>query len=410
MQIALMTENRILSFTLPLVLAAVSAFLAVNWIYFKVLRIAKKKEIVDKPGERKLQQLPVPIMGGFAVFFGVVTGVLAGFSFFRIFSSGTMHSLTPILCAMVMMVYVGLIDDVNGLSPRSRIVVEILTLLGLIFAGGGCVDSLHGLWGVTSFSWWIAVPLTVFAGVGIINAVNMIDGVNGLSSGLCITCCLLFGTVFCLIGDLPDAILAFSMATALVPFFFHNVFGLRSRMLIGDAGTMMMGVVMAWFTICILRSDSPLGPLAAGRNVNLIALALAILSVPVFDTLRVMAQRILRGKSPFLPDKNHLHHLFIHLGFSHSITALTEILFDVLIVAVWGLSVLLHASLAWQLYCVILAAIVLVWGSSLLLGVPEEKQSRFVRRLAAFSPKTHLANATWWRRFQRWLDAPEKRN
>ena len=398
----------ILSFYTPVVLAAVGALLAVNWIYFKVLRIAKDKGIVDNPDFRKLQQEPVPILGGIAVFFGVVTGVLAGFSCSSLFSGPALSVLGPVLCAMVIMVYVGAIDDVNGLSPRSRIVIEILTLLGLIYAGGGCVDSFHGLWGITAFSWWLGVPLTVFAGVGIINAVNMIDGVNGLSSGLCITYCLMFGFVFCLMDDLPNAILAFAMATALLPFLVHNVFGRRSRMLIGDAGTMMMGILMAWFTICVLRSDSPFSRIAEPRQISLIAMTLAILSVPVFDTLRVMGRRIMQGKSPFMPDKNHLHHLFIRLGVSHSITSLTEILLDILIVGVWAVSVLLHASLAWQLYLVVIASVVLVWGTARLFGAPEERQSRFVRRVAEFSPKTHLADAVWWRRFQRWLDAPEK--
>lgn len=398
------------SFDLPVVVAALSALLAVNWIYFKVLKIAKDKQIVDNPNARKLQQAPIPILGGIAVFFGVVTGVLAGFSIHWLLSDTSLSDLAPILCALIIMVYVGATDDVSGLSPFSRIVIEVLVLIGLIYACGGCVDSLHGLWGVGTFSWWVAVPLTVFAGVGIINAVNMIDGVNGLSSGLCITYCLMFGAVFCIVDALPHAILAFAMAAALLPFFFHNVFGSRSRMLIGDAGTMMMGVLMAWFTFCVLRSDSSIAEIAARKQLNLIAMALAILSVPIFDTLRVMIARIRRGRSPFLPDKNHLHHLFIHLGISHSVTSLTEILLDILIVGIWALSVKLKASLEWQLYLVILSAITLVWGTAFLFNSKQGRESRLMRRIAEFSPRTDLGSAEWWIRLQHWLDAPEKRN
>ena len=119
---------------------------------------------------------------------------------------------------MVVMLYVGALDDIRGLSPSSRLLIESLTMVGLIYAGGGCIDTFHGLWGIRSFSWWIAVPLTIFVGVGIINAVNMIDSVNGLSSTLCLLSSGLYGIVFLKSGDVANATLAFSMAAALVPF------------------------------------------------------------------------------------------------------------------------------------------------------------------------------------------------
>ena len=395
-----------LSFDLPLVLATISSLLAVNWIYFKVLKIAKDKSIVDSPDARKLQKAPVPILGGIAVFFGVVTGVFAGSSFSWLLSDVLLYSPAWILCAMVMMVYVGATDDILGLTPRSRFVVELLTILGLILSGGGCIDSLHGLWGVESFSWWIAVPLTLVAGVGIINAVNMIDGVNGLSSGLCISCCLMFGIVFRMVGDLPDALLAFTMAASLAPFLFHNVFGSKSRMFIGDAGTMMMGVAMAWFTISMLRSDTSVRLIAVQKNVNMIAMTLAILSVPVFDTVRVMLLRILHKKSPFHPDKTHLHHIFIRMGVSHSITALTEVVIDLAIVGIWALSVKMRSSLDWQLYIVVVSSLALVWGVYFLIRRLEESHSELMHRLTRFSIKTHLGSTNGWLRLQKWLDAP----
>lgn len=219
-------------------------------------------------------------------------------------------------------------DDIMGLSPRARLVIEVVTVLGLIYADGGCIDTFHGLWGIHDFSWWIAVPLTVFAGVGIINAVNMIDGVNGLSSSLCTTCFVLYGIVFMRAGDVANAVLAFSMAAALIPFMVHNIFGLKSRMFIGDAGTMVMGILMIWFTICLLRSDSPYSYYESANNVNLIAFALAVLCVPVFDTVRVISMRMLKKKSPFHPDKTHLHHVFINVGVSHFITTVTELLIE----------------------------------------------------------------------------------
>lgn len=377
---------------LPSIVALASVF----WIYFRILKIAKEKHLVDNPDARKLQKEPVPVMGGIAVFFGLVSAVLVGCIL------TDCSPLLPVLMAMVVLLYMGAMDDLVGMSQLGRVLAEVLVLLGMIFAAGKCVDSLHGLWGMGAFSWWIAVPLTVFAGVGIINAINMIDGVNGLSSGLCMTCAGMFGGVFLGRDDMPNAILAFAMCAGLIPFFLHNVYGKRSRMFIGDAGTMMMGVLMSWCIICLLSSDSS----RYDGTEDTVALALAILSVPVFDTLRVMTLRMLHGTSPFRADKTHLHHAFIAVGISHSITALSEILIDALIVLIWFVSYRLGASQELQLYVVIAASVLLVWGTYVVLWLGQ-RDNGIGRMLKRFAPRTHLGHTKGWLRVQAWLDAPE---
>ena len=394
---------------IPLMVAALMALFSVRWIFFKILYIAKAKELVDKADARKLQTKPVPVMGGIAVFFGVALGLLAGYAAAGILGMPVDLTLLPVILAIVVMIYVGAMDDAVGLTPRSRFVIEMVTVLGLIFSSGACIDTFHGLWGIGAFSWWYAVPLTVFVGVGIINAVNMIDGVNGLSTTLCLLSCLFFGVVFLRSGDNANTLLAFSMAAALLPFILHNVFGYYSKMFIGDAGTMMMGMVLVWFTICLLRSDSPYPYYEQANNVNLIAFALAVLCVPVFDTIRVMFLRIVHGKSPFMADKSHLHHMFIQVGTSHFITMLTEVLIMLVVMTVWTLSVYFGASPAWQLYIVVIAAAVLVWGIYALLSYHIQRDTKFLHKLAAFSVYTHLGGKKWWRRLAHGLDAPERR-
>ena len=198
--------------TVPILVAVAAALVAVRWAYFKILYIAKVKGLVDNPDARKLQKEPIPVMGGIAVFFGVAMGLLAGYTTGGMVGAEFNTLMMPVLAAMVIMLYIGAMDDILGLTPRARFVIEIVTILGLIFASGGCIDTFHGLWGIGTFSWWIAVPLTVFAGVGIINAVNMIDGVNGLSSTLCMLSCVLYGVVFMRAGDESNAVMAFSTA------------------------------------------------------------------------------------------------------------------------------------------------------------------------------------------------------
>ena len=394
---------------ITIIVAAISALIAVSWVYFKILCIAKDKDLVDNPDARKLQKEPIPVMGGIAVFFGVAFGIMAGYTTGGMLGVSYDIILLPILAAMVVMLYVGALDDIRGLSPLARLIIESLTMVGLIYAGGGCIDTFHGLWGIESFSWWFAVPLTVFVGVGIINAVNMIDGVNGLSSTLCVLSSGLYGIVFLRSGDVANATLAFSMAAALLPFMAHNIFGLRSRMFIGDAGTMVMGLLLTWFTICVLKSDSPITFYDDADNVNLIAFALAVLCVPVFDTLRVMTIRMVKKKSPFHPDKTHLHHVFINVGVSHFFTTISEALIMIVVVVIWFVSVLLGVSIDWQLYIVVIAAAVFVWGTYAILRYHAAHHTKFLHWVVNFSVKTHLGRTEWWKKITAWLDAPEDR-
>ena len=396
-----------------IILPVLVSLFAVRWIYFKILKIAKVKNLVDNPDARKLQKTPVPVVGGLAVFFGLILGLLAGIAMMGLLGAEVQQlagitpspRLLPIVLAMSIMLYVGCMDDIMGLSPKARFAIEILVILGMIFSSGICVDSLHGLWGIADIPWTVAVPLTVFAGVGIINAVNMVDGVNGLSSGLCITCSMLFGLYFLGIGDYVNAVLAFSMAASLFHFFVHNVFGEQSRMFIGDAGTMVMGVLMTWFVMCTMHDAGHSYSLS--HNYCPTAMVVAILSVPVADTLRVMTMRVLHGKSPFSPDKTHLHHAFVGIGVSHSITALSEILINIAVVGIWYLSVRLGAPLHCQLYTVVLVAAIFVWGTYAFLVYEQHSHSSIAQWLRHFSPKTHLGKTEWWQRLTYRLDAPE---
>ena len=388
-------------------LASLMALFAVRYAYFKILKIAKDKDLVDNPDARKLQKIPVPVMGGIAVFIGVVAGLFAGIVLNSFFGQSDLYPLMPILLAMIIMLYTGAIDDIIGLTPRSRFIIEILTVLGIIYSSGSCIDSFHGLFGVNVFNWYVAVPLTVFAGVGIINAINMIDGVNGLSSGLCITCCILYGCIFFSVGDITNSMLAFIVAASLFPFLLHNVFGLRSRMFIGDAGTMVMGVLITWFTICIIRSDSIVALNQKFLNANVIAVALAIFSVPVFDTLRVITMRILKRMSPFHPDKTHLHHVFVNVGYSHSITALLEIGINLIVFGTWLLAYFFEASINWQLYIVLISAMILVWGTYFFLSNQIKHHTDTLHKLTYYSISTHLGHKNWWIWLQMLLDRRE---
>lgn len=382
-------------------LQALASFAGVWWIFFKILRLAKEKNLVDNPDFRKLQKIPVPVVGGIAVFFGLASGIAIGAILQNVADLGA------IFPAMLLMLYVGALDDILSLTPRSRLVIEIATVACLIYGSGGCVDSLHGLFGLGDFSWYYGVPLTLFAGVGIINAINMIDGVNGLSSGLCILCSAVFGIIFFKNESYSNAGLAFCMAAALVPFWLHNVFGRTSKMFIGDAGTMVMGVLMTWFVIQILRHDTVMN-WSEDSNLSLVAMTLAILVVPIFDTLRVMLNRMRKRLSPFSPDKTHLHHIFIEFGMSHSVTGLIIILIDALVIACWYTAYNLGISMDVQFILVVVLGCILVWGTYVALRCIERFNKPLRDRICKITLSGNPEKSHWWDSIRANLDKPER--
>ena len=378
------------------------ALLSTWWIFKKVLRIALDKNIVDNPDARKLQKTPIPVLGGVAVFFGIIVSLIVTGIFYET------GSLFAIMGVMTVMLYVGTMDDILSLSPKLRFFIEILVVLALIWCNGYSLNDFHGLWGIGIIPDWLAVPLTVFACVGIINAINLIDGVNGLSSGYCITACTLFAIVFIWAGDRESASLAVLSAGALIPFFCHNVFGLKSKMFIGDGGTLLMGTVLSTFVIGALDCDSPLAA-KADPGFGMIPFTLAVLSVPVFDTLRVMSARIARGRSPFSPDRTHLHHLLFDLGFSNVGITGTELLSTLGIVGAWFLSYRLGASLDLQLYIVLALSFLATFGFYWWARRQQRRDTRAYHALQHLGRRTHVGHTRWFKRFRDFLDRGVKK-
>ena len=327
-----------------------------------VLHFAKKHNYYDNPEARKLQRKPVLVMGGFVVFLGAITGSLC-YWFMQDCSS-----IIPVQIAMLIMLVLGAWDDVKKLSPSFRLAIEIAVIIALGCINNNPIDNLHGLWGVYEISPWIAWPLTVFGCVGIINAINLIDGIDGLSSGFCIMAFGFLGLLFFYAFDFVHVALAIACIGALIPFFITNVFGNKSKMFIGDSGTLMLGIVLCDMVMSILTSNSACAQKAEPTKFCLIAFVLAVLVIPVFDTVRVMFGRISRGESPFHADKTHLHHAFIEYGFHHLETALMEIILNMMVVGFWWFLYKSHLTEQWQLYGVIAAGIAISFGLYWVLG------------------------------------------
>ena len=380
-----------------IILPILLSFIGTLWIHPKILKIAILKNIVDNPDARKLQRNPIPVMGGIAVFFGIAIGLCSSQAMFN--SANTFM----LISAMLIMLYIGTIDDIINLSPRTRFLIEIMVISWLMYASKSSINCFWGLWGISTIPQWLSYALTIFAAVGIINAINLIDGVNGLSSGFCFMASVLFAIFFYITDNQTMTTLALSAAGAIIPFFLHNVFGQSSRMFIGDGGTLVIGTMMAMFVMNILGVNSRCSLLAA-QGVGLIPFTLAVLSIPVFDTLRVMSTRILNKKSPFSPDKTHLHHMFIDLGFSHIGTTISILTLNFLIVAAWFVSYKLGASVNLQLYIVVICSILVTFIFYWFAKRQIERDTKCLRILKSIAKALHIEKKGFWYITQRIID------
>lgn len=377
----------------PTIIAAlpgVAACVIVTLIYPFVLRYAIRHHIVDNPNARKLQRTPVPVFGGVAVFGGVLPAVVAASILFN-----DLQTVAVNLCSITIMLAIGVWDDRRDISATFRFIVEILVVFLMMLASGCSIDDFHGLWGLHGIPWYVSWPISIVAGVGIINAINLIDGVNGYSSGYGIISCILFAAFFFHCNMVTLACLALIGAGALIPFFLHNVFGGKSKMFIGDGGTLMMGTAIAFFVANCLSSGSPTHQLEE-QNFGLIAFTLAVLNIPVFDTLRVMSVRIARGLSPFHPDKTHLHHLFIDMGFSHSGTTTTILSMNILTVLIWFLSWRLGASIDLQTYIVVALGFLNTFIFYKFMRIQAARESRIYKFMCRLGSLTHIGHTRFW--------------
>ncbi|MBR3702713.1 MAG: undecaprenyl/decaprenyl-phosphate alpha-N-acetylglucosaminyl 1-phosphate transferase [Alistipes sp.] len=374
---------------MPFVVAAMAVFV----VHPSLVKIAHMKSIVDNPDARKLNKVPVPVLGGVAVFFGIMFSLsIAGY-----YIEG-MNIQFELIIAMMIMLYTGVGDDILQLSPRLRFALQIFVVCLMMFLCGIYIDDFHGLWGVGELPWYVAVALTIFSCVGIINSINLIDGVDGLCSGYGVFASMMFAVCFMLMGDVSYAVLAFAVAGAIFPFMLHNMFGEKYKMFLGDGGSLVLGFICSLYVMRIIQSGDDV---VSGSTISF---TLAVLSIPVFDTVRVMVARIINHRSPFSPDKTHLHHMFISLGYSHVITAINIIMLNGAIVLIWHMCNLLHLSPEVQLYVTIASGLLATSGLYYGVAYLEKNKPERYAALQRFAQKYTIHRTGVLVKIQNFLD------
>ena len=297
----------------------------------KILSIAFRKKLFDEPDERKIHTSLVPRLGGIAfkpvIFFTI--SLLIGIDMSlgnHVLVDAAATQVRPfafVYCAIMLLYLIGIADDLIGIRYRAKFVVQILSAIMLI-AGGLCINNLEGFLGINELNNWFAYPFTVLLVVFIINAMNLIDGIDGLASGLSSVAMAFYAFLFYRAGEYLYALIAVSTLGVLVPFFYYNVFGdpaKQKKIFMGDTGSLTIGMM-----ICFLSFKMAILPVREGDMVpNPLILAFSPLLVPCLDVIRVYLGRVRKRQNPFLPDKTHIHHKFLATGM-HQRTAMITIL------------------------------------------------------------------------------------
>jgi len=274
-----------------------------------VIMLVNKYRLHDIPDSRKEHSLPTPTLGGIAIILGMTIAIALWFPFSFPGEMMTCFFSMAVLCAM------GITDDLNDLSPKYKFIVEI-ALASLIALSGIRINTFGGLFGLNELSITAQYSFTVLAIVGIINAFNFIDGIDGLAAGIGFMSLITIGIFLTIGNDKSFALIAFALAGSILGFLFFNMN--PAKIFMGDTGSLVVGFILSILCTRFIQGNSN----AAQPIIKAAPLfALGMVLIPVYDAVRVFSLRIWKGQSPFQPDRTHLHHLLINAGISHSVTS-----------------------------------------------------------------------------------------
>lgn len=308
---------------LQIIISFIASLLIVLIAIPSVIRVSYLKHLYDVPDERKSHDSVIPTLGGLAIFAG-----------FMIASSLCMPVESDIkynflVGALMIVFFIGLKDDILITAPIKKLMGQLLAAVILVVLGGVRITSMYGFLGVGELTPEISSVLTVFTIIVVMNGFNLIDGINCLSGGVAVVVSTVFGIWFVANNFWSLGVVSFSLSGSILGFLWFNK--TPAKIFMGDTGSLIIGLIIGYLAIHFIE----LNPVAPNYSFNSIpVLTFGILIVPLFDTLRVFIWRALKGKSPLHPDKNHIHHRLLELGWSHMKSSITIMIFNIVFVVV----------------------------------------------------------------------------
>lgn len=306
---------------LPLIVGFLMAALLGKFFIPGILLVAHEKSLFDLPDARKVHTTPIPRLGG-VTFFPVilfVTSVISLFLFYycdhceNFFSTHIISECLGLVAGLTLLYVIGVGDDLVGVRYSRKFLIQIVSAL-LIPAAGLWINDFYGLFGIGEIPSYIGIPFTVLLTVFVTNAINLIDGIDGLASGLSTVALGMFGVTFAIEGLWMYSLMAFVCVGVIVPFFCYNVFGnveKHHKIFMGDTGSLTLGFILSLMAIKYSMYNGEADHSVDGAP---LMTAFSMLLVPCLDVLRVVMGRLRRKAHPFKPDRTHLHHKFLLMG------------------------------------------------------------------------------------------------
>jgi UDP-GlcNAc:undecaprenyl-phosphate GlcNAc-1-phosphate transferase len=304
---------------LNIIFSLITAFLITYLAIPKLIYFARKLKLLDNGGDRASHQGSTPFFGGIAIFTGVICSLLFW---------ADIENIQYILVSILIVFIVGLIDDLREITAFKKLIGQIIATLILIFLGDLQIDSMHGVLGVYDLPIWASLSFTIFVVIVITNGFNLIDGIDGLAGGIGLISSLSFGAIALMMEQNDMAFIAFTLSGALIGFLKFNTF--PARIFMGDTGSLVVGMILSVLAInCIkyglvteTHSLPHIGPL----------LAISLLAIPLFDSLRVFVVRAIKRTGTLTAARDHVHHALIDLGAGHKYTSLLLYMVAVIII------------------------------------------------------------------------------
>lgn len=297
-----------------------------SWVICKfllpqILFISHKKRLYDLPDERKRHTHPIPRLGGLAftpailIAFSLIIALRIRFSLpiNASESDATLLRLLALMSGMIFLYFIGLADDIVGLNHRKKFLAQLFASALLAFSGN-FFNNFYGFLGIYKVFPWVGIPVAIFTIVYITNAINLIDGIDGLSAGLSALALAAFTFLFAFEQQYYNSLIAACSLGVIFPFGHRNIFGDARRgkkLFMGDTGSLTLGFVLSYLAISACRMTP-----VVYRNKTDVVIAFSILFIPLIDVVRVVVHRLRHGKHPFLPDRNHIHHKLLRTGLS----------------------------------------------------------------------------------------------
>jgi len=322
-----------------LFLGFITSFLVVLLATPSLIKVAKLKHLVDEPGDdRKLHSRSVPTIGGIIIFGAIVFSYSLWFPEEYNHIDNMLSNFKHLIAILILLFFVGVKDDIIGTAPMKKLVAHIIVGFIMVIMADIRIESMHGIFGLRSLEIWQSYLLSLFVYIVIVNSFNLIDGIDGLAGGIGFIISGFFGLIFLFWGDVPLALLAFVLCGSLLGFLVFNFS--PARIFMGDSGSLVVGAIICVLAISVIN----LPELINGKtltnivvpnwlaSLNKPVLVMSILVYPLIDTIRVFTIRALKGVSPFLADRNHIHHRLIALGLNHAKAVLILYLYNIIVV------------------------------------------------------------------------------